>query len=111
MRLLKSDWQGNISLTKDLGRDTPAYAILSHTWLPNDDAEVSFEDMIQGIASTKDGYEKIKFCRNRATEDHLEHFWIDTCCINKSNESELSQAIRSMFRWYHDAVKCLCLSA
>jgi hypothetical protein len=36
----------------------------------------------------------------------LQHFWIDTCCINKANKAELSLAIRSMFRWYQNATKC-----
>ncbi|KAF1828628.1 HET-domain-containing protein, partial [Decorospora gaudefroyi] len=31
---------------------------------------------------------------------------IDTCCINKSDNAELSHAIRSMFRWYHNAALC-----
>jgi hypothetical protein len=28
------------------------------------------------------------------------------CCIDKSNSVELSEAINSMFRWYHNSVKC-----
>ncbi|KAI0453701.1 heterokaryon incompatibility protein-domain-containing protein [Xylaria acuta] len=31
---------------------------------------------------------------------------IDTCCINKSNSSELSEVINSMFRRYKHAAKC-----
>jgi hypothetical protein len=26
--------------------------------------------------------------------------WVDTCCIDKRNAVELSEAINSMFRWY-----------
>ena len=36
----------------------------------------------------------------------MQYFWIDTCCIDKSNSSELQEAINSMFRWYHNAAKC-----
>jgi Heterokaryon incompatibility protein (HET) len=36
----------------------------------------------------------------------LKHFWIDTCCIDKSNNTELSEAINSMFKWYEKATKC-----
>ena len=32
--------------------------------------------------------------------------WIDTCCIDKSSSSELSEAINSMFRYYSDAEVC-----
>ncbi|KAF2185934.1 HET-domain-containing protein, partial [Zopfia rhizophila CBS 207.26] len=30
----------------------------------------------------------------------------DPVCIDKSSSAELSEAINSMFRWYHDAAKC-----
>jgi hypothetical protein len=31
---------------------------------------------------------------------------VDTCCINKANNTEFSEAINSMFRWYQNAAKC-----
>ena len=31
---------------------------------------------------------------------------MDTCCIDKSNNTELAEAINSMFRWYRNAAKC-----
>ena len=31
---------------------------------------------------------------------------MDTCCIDKSNSTELSEAINSMFRWYRNAARC-----
>ncbi|EUC28128.1 hypothetical protein COCCADRAFT_109959 [Bipolaris zeicola 26-R-13] len=37
--------------------------------------------------------------------DSLQSFLVDTCCINKANKTELSLAIRSMFRWYRDAAR------
>ena len=30
----------------------------------------------------------------------------DTCCIDRANHTELSEAIASMFSWYRNAVKC-----
>ena len=30
----------------------------------------------------------------------------DAFCIDKSSSAELSEAINSMFRWYHSATKC-----
>ena len=32
--------------------------------------------------------------------------WADTCCIDKTSSAALDEAIRSMFRWYHDADMC-----
>ncbi|KAF1959162.1 HET-domain-containing protein [Byssothecium circinans] len=107
MRLLQRSVDGTFSLTADLvGEDTiPPYAILSHTW-GADAEEVTFEDLANGVGKAKPGYEKIRFCGERARQDGLQYFWIDTCCINKANKAELSQAINSMFHWYHNSTRC-----
>ena len=106
MRLLKWDNDGKVTLTKDLAGDNiPPYAILSHTWGP-DTKEVTFRDLVDGTGKDKEGYEKIRFCAKQARFDSLQFFWVDTCCIDKSNTNELSEAINSMFRWYHDAARC-----
>src|ERR1700760_1117571 len=110
MRLLKRAENGELTLTKDLIHNIPPYAILSHTW-GGDEEEVVFEDFVEGSrlsssAQSKAGYRKIQFCGEQATRDGYQHFWVDTCCINKSNHSELSEAIISMFRWYRNSAKC-----
>ena len=105
MRLLQLKTNGEFSLTKDLLTNIPPYAILSHTW-GDDDQEVTFKDLTEGSGNTKAGYRKIQFCANRAARDDLQHFWVDTCCSNKSDYTELSEAINSMFRWYCNAAKC-----
>ena len=105
MRLLQVDENGEFSLTDDLIGTIPLYAILSHTWA-EDYEEVNFKDLMIGPRKTKSGYKKLRFCAERAAHDRLQHFWVDTCCIDKSNSTELSEAINSMFRWYHDATKC-----
>ncbi|KAJ4387901.1 Vegetative incompatibility protein HET-E-1 [Gnomoniopsis smithogilvyi] len=105
MRLLERSDDG-IRLTKDLNESTlPRYAILSHTWGP-DTEEVSFQDMVDGTGRGKLGYKKITFCAAQAERDMLRYFWIDTCCIDKANNTELSRAINSMFRWYRKAARC-----
>ena len=109
MRLLYYDDFDRLRLTKDLvdGVDKiQPYAILSHTWGPEED-EVTFDDVQNATGSSKvRGYGKIVFCAKQAKKDNLKHFWVDTCCINKNNLTELSEAITSMFRWYRDAAKC-----
>ncbi|KAK3676548.1 hypothetical protein LTR78_003824 [Recurvomyces mirabilis] len=85
------------------GETLPRYAILSHTWGDN---EVTFQDMHHQIDRSihdKAGYRKIDFTCNRAKADGLYWAWVDTCCIDKSSSAELSEAINSMFRWYHNA--------
>jgi hypothetical protein len=111
MRLLYIASDGRLRWTKDIIRseEIPPYAILSHTW---GEQEVVFDDLkdIETAddidVQSKEGYRKIRFCADQAERDGLKHFWIDTCCIDKSNNTELSKAINSMFRWYQNAKKC-----
>jgi hypothetical protein len=105
MRLLKLEANGEFSLTNDITYPTTPYAILSHTW-GEDDEEITFEDLKYGSGKTKSGYKKLRFCGQQAARDGLQYFWVDTCCINKSNSTELSEAINSMFRWYRKAAIC-----
>jgi len=105
MRLLKLRDDGTLSLTNDLSDDIPQYAILSHTW-GSDEEEVTFNDIMKVTGQHKKGYRKIQFCSKQAALDKLQYLWIDTCCIDKSNNAELSEAINSMFRWYQNAAKC-----
>ncbi|EPE06925.1 kinesin light chain 1 [Ophiostoma piceae UAMH 11346] len=104
MRLLQITDTG-FSLTDFLLNNIPPYAILSHTWgLASD--EVTYDDMKNGNGQTKAGYAKLEFCAKQAKRDGLRFFWVDTCCIDKTNQSELSRSIVSMFRWYQRASRC-----
>jgi hypothetical protein len=104
MRLLEYS-DDKFKLTKDLIRDIPAYAILSHTW-GLDTEEVTYKDLVDDTGNGKTGYEKIRFCAAQTRRDGLRYFWVDTCCIDKSNNNELSEAINCMFRWYQNAARC-----
>ncbi|KAI4682798.1 uncharacterized protein J4E84_007263 [Alternaria hordeiaustralica] len=55
---------------------------------------------------SKPGYEKLRFCQERVERDGLVYFWIDTCCINKSDNTELQRSLASMFYWYQRAARC-----
>jgi hypothetical protein len=103
MRLLERNNDGEFSLTDSFSDKTPQYAILSHTW---EAEEVTFKDLIDGTGKGKAGYRKIQFCGEQARRDGIQYFWVDTCCIDKSNNTELAKAINSMFRWYRNAAKC-----
>jgi len=105
MRLLRLEDDGEFSLVEFVSKNIPRYAVLSHTW-GADDEEVTFKDLVDGAGKSKAGYKKIRFCGKQAANDDLQFFWVDTCCIDKSSSAELSEAINSMFRWYHDAAKC-----
>ncbi|KAK1845076.1 het domain protein [Colletotrichum chrysophilum] len=81
----------------------PPYAILSHTW---GDGEISFQDLEHQKAAAKAGYSKLQASCRQALLDNLDYIWIDTCCIDKTSSSELSEAINTMFRWYKEAAVC-----
>ncbi|KAF8853548.1 HET-domain-containing protein [Acephala macrosclerotiorum] len=103
MRLLEYTNDGELSFAEFFGDDIPRYAILSHRWGVE---EVTFKDLMNGTGKSKAGYGKIQFCGEQARRNGLQYFWVDTCCIDKSNSTELAEAINSMFRWYRDATRC-----
>ncbi|KAF2995862.1 hypothetical protein E8E13_003647 [Curvularia kusanoi] len=121
MRLLETTDGRTYRLTEDYLHQSqvPAYAILSHTW--TEGHEVTFDDIHKDERSKyrklrsslqlrphfrKKGYDKLRFCAKQAKRDGLRYFWVDTCCIDKSNSPELQRAINSMFQWYQNATKC-----
>jgi hypothetical protein len=64
----------------------------------------------------KAGFSKILSCaglvrkqksRTEGEQTLCSYVWIDTCCIDKTNNAELSEAINSMFRWYRNSKLCL----
>jgi hypothetical protein len=105
IRLLKFNDDGMICLEGHFAHNLPPYAILSHTWGADTD-EVTFEDMINGTGKDKPGFKKIHFCGEQARQDGLQYFWVDTCCIDKTNPVEHEEAINSMFQWYSNASIC-----
>jgi hypothetical protein len=105
MRLLQRQLNGTLSLTTDITGTSPPYAILSHTWGADGD-ELTFANVTNGTGHDKIGYQKIRCFAQQAALDGLEYFWVDTCCIDKSNNIELSTAINSMFEWYKRATTC-----
>lgn len=81
----------------------PKYSILSHRW---GKYEVTLQDLENGNASAKAGYDKVLRCCKKAKQDGYEYTWIDTCCIDKTSSAELSEAINSMYQWYFYADRC-----
>jgi hypothetical protein len=84
--------------------EIPPYAILSHRWVEGE--EVSFEDMQAPDRDQNAGFRKIQNCCTQAAIDRYEYVWVDTCCIDKNNNAEVSEAINSMYRWYEKAGIC-----
>src|ERR1700761_2873233 len=78
MRLLECKPDGDLVFHESTRENVPAYAILSHTWLANNNEEVSFQDVEVGTGKSKAGWRTIQFCADKAAADGLQYFWIDT---------------------------------
>ncbi|KAI0206582.1 heterokaryon incompatibility protein-domain-containing protein [Astrocystis sublimbata] len=82
------------------------YCILSHRWSDN---EISYSDLLSmGLDyQAKEGYEKFSGSCLMARELGFDLLWMDSCCINKTDHVELSEAINLMYRWYSKSTKCI----
>ncbi|KAH8650880.1 heterokaryon incompatibility protein-domain-containing protein [Tricladium varicosporioides] len=100
MRLLDTS---TLRLKEFSGNEIPGYAILSHRW---EREEVTFQDLQDGSALGMAKYSKISGCCRQAAIDGWKWAWIDSCCIDKTSSSELSETINSMFKWYSNAKVC-----
>ena len=103
MRLINTS---TLKLEEFSEEDAPPYAILSHTW-GNDSEELTFRQVVNGETDKGNlGSIKLRGCCRQAQKEDLGYAWIDTCCIDKTNLVELSEAINSMYRWYNRAAVC-----
>ena len=125
MRLLDT-YTGRF-VEKDPRKDTFKYAILSYTWdcggeqtyeqLKKIQGEYASENLLWGgmysnhpVISAIWGNPKLSLKILNACviarKDGYRYIWIDSCCIDKTSSSELSEAINSMYAWYAGADVC-----
>lgn len=88
------------------------YGILSHRWGSNEILFSQISQFAHELRQTRNRHvlpqlDKILGACITARQQGLQWMWIDNCCINKSDNSELSESINSMFKWYSEAVVCL----
>ncbi|KAK7453079.1 HET domain-containing protein [Colletotrichum acutatum] len=109
MRLINTS---TLQLEDFFDSDLPKYAILSHTWGPE---EVTFQEWLlwqeddlgsRKRTNSKRGFQKIANTCRIARQEGISHVWVDTNCIDKKSSAELSEAINSMFAWYRGASIC-----
>lgn len=95
---------------KSFTRRCPEYAVLSHTW---SDQEAPLEAFLPkprwqrpAARLRKRRYPKVIASCRLARSQGYDWIWIDTCCIDKSSSTELSEAINSMYGYYERAAVC-----
>ncbi|KAH9942144.1 HET-domain-containing protein [Epithele typhae] len=111
MWLLSTD-RAELRFFSTPGLVSGGYAILSHTWEAG--REQSFQELqaiIERCNITNENprdvvCDKIRQCCLLAERNGYGWVWIDTCCIDKTSSTELSEAINSMFIWYTCAEVC-----
>ena len=87
------------------------YAILSHTWGKDEQTFKETQALCERCKETGENPRDLSTAKVRkscilAEQRGYRWIWNDTCCIDKTNSSELSEAIKSMFRWYSLAEVC-----
>ena len=132
MRLLDT-YTGQF-VEKDPTNADTKYAILSHTW--DSEGEQSYKELkkiqkrhppnarsllrpsgssthlhVSSIWKDSDLSPKIRDACAYARADGFRYIWIDSCCIDKTSSSELSEAINSMYTWYGCADVCYAFLA
>ena len=94
----------------------PEYAILSHTWRRGKrgkEKEVTYQDFQTRPKGKrqghKGGWKKVEMACDTALalEHKIEWIWIDSCCINRNDIQELTEAINSMYQWYEQSRICI----
>ncbi|KAH9888952.1 HET-domain-containing protein [Cubamyces lactineus] len=107
------------------------YAILSHVWQPS--GEQTFQDLVALqievvkirsrfnlkrrlailtgrppplLCALSRAPSKVRECCALARKHGYRWVWIDSCCIDKTSSTELSEAINSMYEWYAAADIC-----
>lgn len=79
------------------GEDRPPYATLSHTWGVREFRYEYFYSPSRHLFEEFEGFEKIRQTCRLTIEAGLGYCWLDTCCIDRRNTSELSKEVSSMY--------------
>ncbi|KAF1819228.1 uncharacterized protein K489DRAFT_290005, partial [Dissoconium aciculare CBS 342.82] len=90
--------------------DVPKYAIGSHRWSFD---EALFSDVRLARNTEGDGYKKLVAFADYMKQNlpAVEWLWIDTCCINHQDPTEVTQNLDFMFKWFRNAEVCLAYLA
>ena len=93
------------TILRQIIQEIVKYVVLSHCW-----DETAGEPSYQNISSGKQRIAQFKklaqFCKtSRKLGCRLA--WVDTCCIDKMNAAELSEAIHAMYKWYANSFLCI----
>ncbi|KAG1818538.1 uncharacterized protein BJ212DRAFT_1346123 [Suillus subaureus] len=75
--------------------------MLSHRWDAGESLLHDIQDKIVYELNPVSGIVKLQLFCKTADVAGYRWAWMDTCCIDKTNNVELHESINSMFVWYH----------
>ncbi|CAO3685599.1 unnamed protein product [Umbelopsis ramanniana] len=80
--------------------DARDVVFITHKWGKDEASYEHVKEIKWWLGKTISGMsEKLRRVR-KTLLNHATYVWMDTICIDKSNLSELDEAIRSMYKWY-----------
>ena len=88
------------------------YAMLSHCWCAVEEDELLFNEVRDLSIDAADklqghgGYKKVVGGCNKARADGIDWLWAAPCCISSENDTDLSEAVNAMYRWYANSERC-----
>jgi hypothetical protein len=78
-----------------------SWVMLSHRWGPREPLLHDVQTMgVYHLGSVGETVKLQRFCIT-ARDAGYRWAWSDTCCIDSSNNAEVSRSVNSMFVWYH----------
>lgn len=88
---------GKFAIHEFTGYEILLYTILLYTWSKE---KVTYQEINSAGTKKKSGYKKITQYCLVARANRYKYIWINTYYINKISNTELSEAINSMYHWY-----------
>lgn len=98
---------------QEIIHDVVRYAVFSHRWTCSEPTYQDISAPASPVGRNKQrnlktaGLVKLAYLCDTARALGYKFVWSDTCCIDKNNQAELSEAIHAMFRWYAHAHLCI----
>lgn len=89
------------------------YAVLSHVWNGIEQSYPGIARLERAGAAVNDPRLcfKVRECLRLAQVYHCPWIWMDAPCIDKRSSAEISESIRSMFKWYSQSSVCFAYLA
>lgn len=89
------------------------YAVLSHVWNGIEQSYPGIARLERAGAAVNDPRLcfEVRECLRLAQVYHCPWIWMDAPCIDKRSSAEISESIRSMFKWYSQSSVCFAYLA